>query len=79
MSTFRDSASVPSAILKVHVNRQRCQGHARCTSVAPELFAADEFGEGRVIGSGIVSADLHDKAHTAKANCPESAIEIEER
>jgi ferredoxin len=78
VGTFRSHSSVRSAIPKISVNRQRCQGHARCAALAPELFAVDEFGEGRAIGDGIVSAHLHDKAHLAKANCPEAAIDIEE-
>jgi ferredoxin len=61
------------------VNRHRCQGHARCAALAPELFEVDEFGEGHAIGDGFVRPDLHDRAHLAKANCPESAIVIEER
>jgi ferredoxin len=78
VNTSRDLA-VPPVELKVRVNRQRCQGHARCAALAPELFEADEFGEAHEIGDGEVSADLHDKAYLAKANCPESAIDIEER
>jgi ferredoxin len=27
---------------KVHVDRERCQGHVRCNALAPELFALDE-------------------------------------
>jgi ferredoxin len=78
VNTSRDLA-VPPVELKVRVNRQRCQGHARCAALAPELFEADEFGEAHEIGDGRVSADLHDKAYLAKANCPEYAIDIEER
>jgi len=78
VNTSRDLA-VPPVELKVRVNRQRCQGHARCAALAPKLFEADEFGEAHEIGDGRVSADLHDKAYLAKANCPESAIDIEER
>jgi ferredoxin len=70
--------SAPSAI-KVRVSRQRCQGHARCAALAPELFEVDELGEGHAIGDGVVSLDLRDRADLAKANCPESAISIEER
>ena len=67
------------SVIKVRVNRRRCQGHARCAALAPELFELDDFGEGRAIGDGVVPPDLHDRAHLAKANCPESAIGIEER
>ena len=70
--------SAPSVTVKVRVNRHRCQGHARCAALAPELFEVDELGEGHAIGDGVVSPDLHDRADLAKANCPESAISIEE-
>jgi ferredoxin len=74
-----DSRSVPSVTFKVRVDRQLCQGHARCAALAPKLFEVDEFGEGRAIGDGVVPPDQHDRAHLAQANCPESAISIEER
>ena len=64
--------------LKVHIDRQRCQGHARCNSLAPELFGLDEFGSGRELNNGVVPPGLEDKAWLAKANCPELAIEVTE-
>jgi ferredoxin len=64
--------------LKVKVDRERCQGHARCAALAPTLFALDEFGNAREIGDGTVPEALADKAYLAKANCPELAIEVEE-
>jgi ferredoxin len=62
--------------LKVKVDRERCQGHARCAALAPELFALDELGNAHEIGDGSVAAGLEDKAWLAKANCPELAIEV---
>jgi ferredoxin len=64
--------------LKVRVDRERCQGHARCHALAPELFALDELGNGREIGDGTVRPALVDKAWLAKANCPEDAVLVEE-
>ena len=69
----------PNVTLKVRVNRQRCQGHARCAALAPELFKVDELGEGHAIDDGVVSPDQYDRAHLAMTNCPESAISIVER
>jgi ferredoxin len=63
-------------MLKVKVDRERCQGHARCAALAPELFALDELGNAQEIGDGRVPSALEDKAHLAKANCPELAIEV---
>jgi ferredoxin len=62
----------------VRVDPGRCQGHARCAAVAPELFAIDELGNGRELGDGLVPSGLEGKAWLARANCPEIAIEITE-
>ena len=64
--------------MKVKVDSERCQGHARCAALAPELFALDEFGNAREFGDGTVPAALADKAYLARANCPEFAIEVNE-
>ena len=63
-------------ILRVRVDRERCQGHARCFALAPELFKLDEFGNGRERGDGAVAAALESKARLAQTNCPELAVEI---
>jgi ferredoxin len=62
--------------LKVRVDPDKCQGHARCKSLAPELFELDEFGNAHEVGDGTVPKGLEDKAYLAKANCPEFAIDI---
>ena len=62
--------------LRVRVDRDRCQGHARCNALAPELFRLDELGNAHEIGDGVVSPGLEDKAWLAKANCPELAIDV---
>lgn len=64
--------------MKVRVDRERCQGHARCAALAPELFQLDEFGNAREAGDGTVPDALAGKAHLARANCPELAIEVNE-
>ncbi|MBV9529874.1 MAG: ferredoxin [Bradyrhizobium sp.] len=65
-----------SGKLRVRVDQERCQGHARCKSLAPELFDLDEYGNAHEHGDGLVPAGLEDKAWLAKANCPEIAIEV---
>jgi ferredoxin len=62
--------------LMLKVDADRCQGHNRCKALAPELFILDELGNSRPAGTGVVPAGLEEKAHLAKANCPELAIEI---
>jgi ferredoxin len=64
--------------LKIHVDQERCQGHARCKSLAPELFELDQFGNAHEIGDGSVPEGLEEKAWLAQTNCPEIAIEITE-
>ena len=62
--------------MKVRVDPERCQGHNRCYSLAPELFDVDDYGQASARGDGIVPAELVDKARLAEANCPEFAIEV---
>ena len=62
--------------LRVRVESDRCQGHNRCCSLAPELFEADELGNARVKGDGSVPAALEAKARLAVANCPEHAVRL---
>jgi len=62
--------------IRLRVDPDKCQGHARCKSLAPELFELDEFGNAHEIGDGTVPAGLEDKAYLAKSNCPELAIDI---
>jgi ferredoxin len=64
--------------MRVRVDRGSCQGHGRCYSLAPKLFAPDEVGDGREIGDGTVPPELERQARLAVANCPERAITIEE-
>ncbi len=63
-------------VMRVRVDGALCQGHNRCCAVAPELFEADELGNARVIGEGVVTAALKDKAKLAVANCPEHAVRL---
>ena len=67
-----------SGKLKVHVDPGKCQGHARCKSLAPELFDLDDYGNAHEKGDGTVPAGLEDKAYLARANCPEIAIDVTE-
>ena len=64
--------------LLVRIDAGKCQGHARCHALAPELFELDEFGNARIRDAGQVPSALEDKAWIARANCPELAIEIVE-
>jgi ferredoxin len=76
---IRNPLRVGKETLTIQVNEQRCQGHARCKAIAPELFELDEFGYARAIGDGIVPSELNSKARLTEANCPEHAVEISKR
>jgi ferredoxin len=64
------------ATIRVRIDSERCQGHNRCCALAPELFEADELGNGRVKGDGTVPPALEAKAKLAVANCPEHAVRL---
>jgi ferredoxin len=66
-------------LLRVHVDHERCQGHARCVAVASELFQLDALGNAHEIGDGIVPPGLEVKVRLAAADCPELAIAIIEK
>lgn len=60
--------------MRIHVDGEKCQGHNRCYSLAPELFELDDFGTSHEIGDGNVPPELEERARLAIANCPEFAI-----
>ena len=65
--------------MRIKVDTEKCQGHNRCYSLAPELFDVDDYGYAKEIDDGTVPPELEDKAKLAAANCPEFAISIEEQ
>jgi ferredoxin len=73
---MKTSVTKSPGVFTILVSRQRCQGHARCVAIAPELFESDELGYAHAIADGVVSADLKNKAQLAAGACPELAIEI---
>jgi ferredoxin len=69
---------VSEATYRIRVDPDKCQGHNRCYSLAPDLFDIDDLGTSSARGDGTVPPDLLDKARRAVANCPEYAITLEE-
>jgi ferredoxin len=61
--------------MKVRVDPDKCQGHARCFALVPELFEVDDYGMSSVKGDGNVPAPLEERVRLAIVNCPEFAIE----
>jgi ferredoxin len=62
--------------MRVRVDPDRCQGHARCYALAPDLFDVDDYGQSNVRGDGAVPPAREEVARLAAANCPEFAIEV---
>lgn len=63
----------------IAIDADRCMGHGRCYSVAPDLLSDDE--EGFVAQRGRcweIPAELVDQAQDAADACPESAITVTE-
>ncbi len=63
---------------RLYVDPEKCQGHNRCYSLAPELFDVDDYGMASAVGDGTVPPELMEKARRAVANCPEFAISLSE-
>jgi ferredoxin len=59
----------------VHVDADRCTGHGRCYTLAPDVFDADEVGHS-IVRLEEVSGALEAQAGDAQRNCPESAITL---
>ena len=62
--------------LRIRVNPERCQGHARCFALAPELFELDPFGNGRELRDGVVPAELETKARLAQLTAPSLPLSL---
>jgi len=63
--------------VKVTLDSERCTGHGRCYSLAPELFDSDDEGHS-VLLHPEVPPGLEGQAWTAVQNCPEGCLAIEE-
>jgi ferredoxin len=59
--------------MKVAVDADVCQGHARCWEICPEVFDLDDEGHA-LVKVDIVPAELEATVLEAAANCPERAI-----
>jgi ferredoxin len=62
-------------VSRVCVDADRCEGHGRCYTLAPDVFDADEVGHAVVLVEN-VSGDLEAQAVEAEKNCPEAAITL---
>lgn len=59
----------------VSVDPDRCVGHGRCYTLAPDIFDADEVGHS-IVRVADLSGDQERHAITGAQNCPEEAITL---
>jgi ferredoxin len=60
-------------LVQLHVDNSKCQGHARCNAVAPEVFVLDDLGYVATASGEIVPA-LEATARKGASACPEHAL-----
>ena len=63
--------------MRIVLDTEKCQGHGRCYSLAPDVFDSDDEGNPVLKVEGEVPPELEAAAELAADNCPEYAIEIE--
>jgi ferredoxin len=61
--------------MRVTIDQDKCQGHARCAILASTVFDVDDLGKGFVMVDE-VPADAESDVREAVFSCPESAISI---
>jgi ferredoxin len=64
--------------MRVVIDTDECQGYANCIVEAPDLFDLDDETGKAVVLVELVEPSLEDDARSAAANCPVTAIAIEE-
>ena len=62
--------------MKVRVEDELCQGHARCYALCPSVFDLDDGGHA-VVRDVVIGPEIEELVRTAAVNCPEGAIVIE--
>lgn len=62
--------------MKVLVNLDICQGHARCEDICPEVFSTDAVEGKCVINQPEFPPELEEKVRLAVRNCPEGALRV---
>lgn len=60
---------------RVSVDADRCVGHGRCYSLAPQIYDSDDVGHAVVLVND-VSGALEQQALVGAQNCPEEAITL---
>lgn len=61
--------------MKIHVESERCTGHARCIEFGPHVYVLDDLGYNST-DIDHVAPELIEEARRGAAACPERAINI---
>ncbi|BCO60173.1 ferredoxin [Mycobacterium intracellulare] len=63
-------------MIDILIDSARCQGHARCNAICPDVFDLDEEGF-VVLLTPSVDDNQADVIDEAVDNCPEGAIKVQ--
>ncbi|PAQ09923.1 MULTISPECIES: ferredoxin [Mesorhizobium] len=62
--------------MRIIVHKAKCQGHARCSAQAPDVFKLDD--EGYILPGDIEVAEGEQRlASRGARSCPERALELD--
>lgn len=61
--------------MRIIVHRDKCQGHARCWAMAPDIFELDDEGYIAISDFDVVPEN-EERAWRGAKSCPERALEV---
>ena len=64
--------------MRLVIDAERCTGHGRCYSLAPDVVEPDDRGLGVVVATGELDDAQLAQAERAVLNCPEQAVSLVE-
>lgn len=64
--------------MRLELDTERCTGHGRCYTLAPDVFGSDDAGYSVLLVEGDVPEALQEAGRRAALNCPEGAITVVE-
>jgi ferredoxin len=73
----RDQFSTQEAMMKVIVDRDLCEGHARCVEAAPAVFEIGDDDEMHVLDEN-PGEEQRRAVETAVVNCPRQALSLQD-
>lgn len=61
--------------MNIRVDRDRCEGHAMCVALVPEIFDFGDDGKVRLLTETVEGAQV-DEAQLAVDSCPVQALRL---